>query len=921
MEELLKLHALENVWSSPTQDYQYMFKPQRLGSSSGNIYTVTVHRTSYTLPNSENVYFFVEGGSRKFSYKTNITAKPFGVWDLGPLPPWLVNLPERKEVWYPISELMNQRNLDVWLYKKSGIRIPSCLGYIQRIRDNSFLLAVELSNNYTWDLNDPEQDLNIRFYSNAFFESERFLQGGYDSSLGLDYLGGYYPGDLNQTMIANWLSTRIGIQQAGSSTEDSKGRVLVFINGVLTDPVNSVNSVPVNSYVELLFDRAIYRMKKISISELPGFVSDLDSKTKRAIVPWFKNREENIEFLDDVEFFIGRGNKAVYYHRNVSDAVRQLTNETYSLVEQYIESYITDNPWLHPSDPTFPLEVPHVYVYQRHSGWKRNLIWESHYIKEMVKLGKEDFIETLTGAQSNIPEWRAENLEAGENNVFQASREPADFTWETVFDAYGYNAVTSQITPVNNKAINQGDMGGMLFHETPVGFKDLSLLVFDRKGLFLGCRSGMGGSTLAFPADQNKPDTYFQHSKVITGKLTNNALASSFYGNNIVSNGIPINQQGFACYVCTLVGGVPNEEWRRVLEDENLWEISLDGLSIIWNTVNLTNANAYPAVRFNNHVIYNPSIVFQQVDDGVVQFSINNTVNKDGSAVNIVEHIPYGNLLVFLEDKLLIENIDYFVEWPRVVVTKAYSDKRVSLIMFGICNNDLESSTTREYGWSYRGVLSVDGRWHLRDDRNTIVSYGGAVIDPDLIKHYESYSHVTGFNSPSIHQTTVPYTVTDIVPYSVIDVVQAIEPLYTGYSTEAEYNISLDKDTRIEDYMTEHMDFVLPELPNVTSTFWKLYSPFISRIIAEMIDGRFDDLGPINEMSTQVMQLHVEPFIDLLDFDPIVRGVNLNNCRVLPHCENNPVPVTLDQYMFIKRLVDVYLQGKINLSTLLLIEE
>lgn len=920
MQDLLKNHASQNVWSSPTQDYQYIFKPPRIGPPSGNIFTVTIHRSQYILPNSTNVYFYSSGNNRHFTFRLGPAPRPYAVFDLGPLPPWLVNLPERKGIWYHIPNLMMTRNMDIWLYKKSGVRIPSNLGYIQRIRDNGFLLAVELTSNFSWDLNNEEEELSVRFYSNAFFESTRFLAGGYDSQLGLDYVGGHYPTEISQGSLNQWIASRIAIQNA--SPTDSKGGLYAFADGKLIWPLNSAASLPLNSYIEIVFDRSLFRTVKLNIDDLPGFMSDLDTKGKRALIPWLNEKEINIKYFDDLDFYIGRGNRAVYYHRNEIDAVRQLTNETYTIPEQHIEGYMLDNPWLNPDDPTYPGELAYILIRFRHSGWQRPLVWEHMHLREFVKLGKENFIEALTGSQSNVPQWRAEYIENSKYNLIQSSVSTNDFTWEDVFEAYGYNAVTKQISPTDISGMNNGDSSSnVIYYQIPPGYKDATLLTFDRVGNFLGCRPGTGSSVVSYPVIPGRPDTLHQHGKIIAGKLELNALKSSFYGNLIVNNGIPIASQGFRCYICNLDNGIPDDDWRQVGEDEGYWEVSTDGMSIQWNSVNLANANAYPAVRFNNFVIYKDSVPFTNLQDGALVFSINNNVIKDGTAASIVEHIPYASLMVIVEDKLLVENIDYFVEWPQVVVSKKYTNKNVKLVMYGLPNDDLSRPTQREFGWSYHGVLSADSRWHLRDDRNTIISYGGNVIHPSLIKAYENYWEVSGFKNPNSHMASVPYELTNVVPYSVIDVVHSIEPMYPGYDTVEEYNKSKEIDTAIEEYMTEHKEFVVPTAPNVTSEFWKLYSPFISRIIGEMLDGRFTDLGPMNEMPTGVLQALVSDFIWLLEYDPILRGVDLSNCTVLPHCYDNPVGLELNQYMFIKRLVDIYLDGKINLSPMLVVEE
>lgn len=895
---VLRDHALKNVWCTPNQDRQYIIKPARIGPAYGNIGSVVVHNVSQPLPD------FAAGIKRYYT-----------VFDIGPLAAWQLNMPTQKDKWFNVGDLMNTRNLDVWLYKKSGIRIPSGLAWIRRTQNGSYIIAVEMSRFFQWDLNDEDEELYVRFYSNSFFESSRFMSGGYNNQYGVEYIHGQLGSTLSVAQLQSWLMPRVSIQQA--SQDNAMGGLYGFSDGKLVWPLTSPNRFPVGSYVELVFDRSIRATRQISLEDMESFISTMDNKDKFIVMPWVSNKETNIEFYDDIDFYLCRGNRGVYIHRNELDCIRQLTNASYSLGHQHVNGFIADNPWLDENDLTFPGEKPFVLVRMRHSGWRRSLVSEHMHLNELIKLGEEGVTNALLGSLSNIPVWRAEYIEASKYNEIQTALTANEVTEEEAYDAYRYDSATRMILPTDLKGSNNGVVGSVnIYFETPNTFKNVSALIFDSAGNLINVMGCEGGGTISSPIISGDTKTLTQHAKLIEGRLCPDALTTTIYDTLEVTNEIPVREQGFRCYMCTRVGGLPDNDWRVVEESEGYWTVSGDGLSIIWDPVAVSNANGYPAVRFSDSVVYTETVQFQSEEDGVMTFDVAHDVYVDGDVQFQVEAIPYGTLMVFAKDSsgynLLVEGIDYYVQWPTVVVVKKYTEKTVSTLCYGLCDDDMSRSTVREFGYSYRGIMSADNRWHVRDNKNVIITLGGKVIPPESIKAFENYWETN----------IVPYSNVDVKPFAVIDVVQTIEPvLGQSYDTLTQRKESLDRVALIEDYMTQYMEYDVPTAPNTTSVFWVLYSPFISRIINEMIAGRFSDLPPINEMATIDIQTRVADFVWLLDFDPINNGADFSNAVVVPHNYNDPVGVTLNQYMFIKRLVDMYLGGQINLSAFLTVEE
>lgn len=899
MSNLLRDHALKNVWCTPQQDNQYIIKPVRIGPAHGNIGTVTVHNVSHTLPNS-----------------TQVPLKRYAVFDIGPLAPWLVNFPLTMHKWYSVDELMNTRNIDIWLYKKTGFRIPSGLGYIKRAADNGYILAVEHTGFFSWDLEQPDEQLYIRVYSNAFFRTTRFRDGGYTSTppqyLGVEYIHGKVGTTITTSALQSFIVSRLAVQQA--SMTDAKGGLYAFADGELIWPLQGSQSFTAGQYAEVVWDMSIYRSKQIFLEDMPQFTSTVDGKAKYIVLPWLDSTEDNIEYHDDVDFYLCRGNRGVYMHRNAVDAVRQLTNASYSVPVDHVAAYVTDNPWLDVNDPRFPAtSKPYILMRFRKSGYERTVVEENSYLKELIKLGETEVMSALTGNAATVPEWRAENIEADAYNQIMSAWTPDVVTNDLAYEAYGYNQSAKMLLPVDLTASNNGSTTGPLFFEPPPQFDDVTAVMFDQNGGLLRVRGSSGGATMQSAVAAGKPEQRVQHAKLIKGKLGTNALNSSFYDMLTVSNGKPVREQGFRCYMCTrLAGDVPDNDWRVVEENEGIWSVSADGLSIEWDEAAVTSFTGYTAVRFGNHVVYSQSLAFQDEEDGVITFETSTMCTVAGASETVVEYIPYAMMLVFSEGKLLVEGIDYYVDWPRVVVVRKYQAKNVSLILAGLCNDDLTRDTVSEAGFTYRSILSADANWHIRNDRNVIVNVGGNVVRPETVQGFESYWEV----DPPYLQLGQAY------PYSVIDVVQQVEPVIgITHDTVNDRAVSTELRGRVEAFMTDHMDYEVPTDPNVTIEKWKLYSPLISRVINEMLAGRLSIDKSMDEMSTQEVQDLVDTWIWMKDFDPITNNYDSENAVVLAHNYDTQQGVTLNQYMFVKRLIDLYFNGEINLSTALFIEE
>lgn len=918
---LLKQYALSYFWSTPNQDRQFILKPARLSQETGVSFSITVRNQEVMLPDS------IVSAADRLGQQFGDRKRLYAVFDLSLALPLSTNLPFQRDTWFRVSELMNTRNLDIMFYTRTGKRIPSGLGYLRRHTDGGYLLAIEMNRNLTWNFFDEVNTLYVRFYSNAFFFTTRFtLDSNYDSETGIDYRYGMQSStgllahDITRAQFITWLGPRIVRSQ--DATLNAYGRVSVFSNGYLCPDVTAANGTPANTFVEAVYDRAVFAEKRLLLRDLPAFHSDLDNKDKYIVMPWAEDEPSTIQFYDDVDMYLCRNGKGVYVHRNAlnpvsawtenpADAIRQLTNNSFAISKDYIEAFIVDNPWL--DDTGDSANPAYLLVKLKHSGYNRPLVNEKYRLQELNKLGPNGVITAMNGSQSTEPDWRATSIEQSDYNRAMAKLYASDVTDQLAYSALGYVGATALIMPTDLNGSNTVTQTiSNVYFEVPNQYKDVSLLVFDQPGYLMRVISGTGGRSLASAPVAGDAATYQQHAKVIQGKLDLDATQTSFYGMDIVSNGSSVNDQGFACYVCTKdENGKPLNDWEYVPPGSNLWQVSEDGLSVEWNTQALAQSNAYTAVRFNNRVVYTKQVTFPAVADGILTFDVSHTCQVEGSPAYQVEYIPYGTFLVFYQENgkwiLLVEGIDYYLTWPRIVVVKKFTGKLIRTVAYGLCNADMGQDTVQETGFSFRGVLSANDVWNVRDNTNTIIANHGRVIPSDQVVAFENYWRLMD----------QPYTQDqNVYPYAVIDVVQPMERVFgSDYNTLEGRAASLADMRGIQQYLSMHMDFQPPDMQNVSKIQYVLYSPFISRVINEMLTGTFPTVPPVDSLSTGQIQQLTSAYNWLIDFDPIRKNYDKENCILVPHCFDTPVALTLNQYMLVKRMINIYFNNQINLST------
>jgi hypothetical protein len=298
-------------------------------------------------------------------------------------------------------------------------------------------------------------------------------------------------------------------------------------------------------------------------------------------------------------------------------------------------------------------------------------------------------------------------------------------------------------------------------------------------------------------------------------------------------------------------------------------------------------------------------------NSGHIVFNITNEQNNNGYYIEDVMQVPMGELDIFLNGHYLIENLDYYLNFPTVtVVTKEHYignpliDSQKILIRFtGLCDSNLKLTQPGEIGFVRNNVISNNNKYNIRDDKVNSIYINGCLYTKDELN----------FNEKNPNFELISYK--NGQPYIVKDTVVPIKNI-TKQDTYIYRDKSLVVDKAISDYLTIKLPEVDPTILNPILKYYNLYSPFISKIIVDMKTNVFNE--PIIKTiygDSDIMDL-IQPYMYLLLVDPtyVDNGIDTNYVIVHPHYFNSVIGIDTFSYVFLQRVIKLCCQNLINLS-------
>ncbi len=857
MSDYLTEHARKNVWCAPDMDRQVIFNAKRITAPKGETVYIDAMWERFPLPNR---------------------TQRFHVIQIGHYHPLLIGLCPQRRVWYKLSDAMMRLNLMADVYLTNGLQLPRTETWVMYTEDRAVLVAV---------VDQPSiaslrtQDIFLRLYTNTFFSSPR----SDDFNHRIEVAGRRF------TTVADALLFQ---QDYINHRNLTRGLTSLYINGEFRLTFLPQNLKPGDT-MEYVYDSTIKQVLEFDINGLRAFDSLLDLKRKYLLTHnGAQAGGEMIDYRDDIDVYFVRKStqgsqqqrRGVYYHRNQDDSLRMVTHRDYAIAIPYLQSYVDDHPELgNLSQMTVRLHI-------RHSGFARPLVNEHHRIRELYKLPYAARVNAMHGSESTVDVWKVANLE---NSMYPKLMDwpTPTFTRLDVESAYGYNAIAKLTgdSPLKVQTVS-GQKEVILPDALRYG---ATMFEYNAMGELLGFYYYAAGAVY---------HPYNPSCTLVEGKVGKGGYKiSTVFGAPAAIN--PNREYRF--YIAPITSqGVRHELWQDVTGDISKYAI-VNG-QVVW----FVDQNFWAtAIKSDDEFLaYNLDM---SPIDGLLKFSVDGAaVYPSGSAQGIM-FIPVGKLAIWLNKRLLVENLDYFVKWPEIViVNKEYLvpglKQRVTVVGSDFCNSDMTRQVPKDVGYVRYGVLSKNNRYNLRDDRVMRIAVRGCVLHRDSLRFSE--------NDPNVYLDEA----LNGSPYIVDDIIVPIRPLDSG-DPQAYRDRSAVVDTAIEDYLTLKLPEPVVPTPNMIPNKYWLYSPFASVVMHHLLNGfiSLDDFK--GQYSDRDVELALVDYTYLLDYEPTRRDLDPDLISIHPHNQRTPVVLNIYQRNFLARAVRVYLDDKVDLSQFIEVDQ
>lgn len=859
----LQDHARKNVWCSPNQDKQGIFKPNRLTDINGAWMDFRVMWVRHKLPDSRS---------------------RFHVYQIGQIHPLLMGLDDGvKNVWIKLSDACNTRNLMANVYTVKGLQIHRSQVWYKVTTEKDLIFAIRIPEYDRIPIDLWQEDIFIRLYSNAFFQSPRANLADHRM-----YVEGTQAVTNNDILAMQAKVT--------SYRNKSVGYVTCFVNGRSSDNID-LTTARAGDYIEFVYDGSISRVVTFDAQSLPQFESDLDNIYKYLL--HYPGNTDVIEYMDDVDlYFVRPGTDSrftgLYYNKNNPNAMRMVTHKDYSIPVSYLEAYLEAN-------PSFgSIAGMKLVMTIRDSGYDRPLTYENSRIKDLYKLEDDELLQAMIGVNSTVDVWKAVNLENSAYSKVMSVQRWQDITTKDVQEAYGYNAISVLVADTPQRAVFQSNAKRI---EIPAGLAtECTVYEYDANGVLLGYYQHSSGT--AYVCVNSNADL----CEVISG-FGDIGLGSYW---NVQTHPIDMNQS-YRFYRCGVSNGVVDNVWTDVTGTQ-LYSV-INGV-VTWY---VDRNQYYTLVRSNKkHIAY--TLDYMAVD-GLITFSLREW-REDMQAYRVMA-VPMGEFDVFLNGKSLIENLDYIVDFPRITINnKEYLDdpdnkvQKITVRLTNFCKPDLTRPNVPDVGFVQYGVLSFNNRFDIREDHVNRVVVDGALYRYDEL-HYGEEDFTIGVADA---RNGSPYAIRDIV-VPMNDYLQRDSEMVDPTFALREKSLAIDK--AISDYMSLKITEKHPTQPSAIPALYQVVSPFFNRIVHDLNSGALWDTKFTEQYGDDFVQQICQHYEYLLAWDPVTDN-RLPDPRFVvihPHNANHYVDMGVYQYKFLTRVAKIYGSNRISLSGSIRVEQ
>ncbi len=857
-------YAYKNIWCNPKQDNSLVFTPKRITNRLGVLNRFKILNRELKTPTIGVKYHIFQIGQ--------INPETIGLIPKSPI--WKI------EEWVKFSDSINSLNLIVNIYNVYGVELPKFKCYYMLTAEKDLIIAIEENNKINVDYYNDQ--FYLRLYSNAYFQSSR-------SNSPDEFI--HYEGKviLNTGEITDFINLY-------NTYNNLTGFVFCYRNGMTVDMLDNF-TMHVGDVVEFIYDSSIKRVVTFTVKDLESFHSTLDNKYKY-LLHYNDGLNDTIDYQNDVDIHIfgysfTNRYEGCYYHRNSVDAHRMVTHRDYSIPVDYFTFLAEKIKMIIPSHPS-NFQNYKVRVAIRDAGYYRPLVFDNNRIFELYKLNDDLALQAMVGTNSNVDEWKADNLEnSAYCKVMRLDYHDVDLL--SVQNALGYNAISRIVGNTPNKTLSQGDSQITTLN---INLQTRSTVYeYDSNGNLLGYYYHDTGS------DYVAVDNNTRLVEVISGK--GSYKPNVVYGIDNLS--VP-SYDNYRVYKCHF-----NEEDNL----DNIWEDITDSneYTVTDNVLSYIGSDSSYYLMIRNDGDFLAYDIELDNLSGTFFFTLSEMADRDlgDGDLEYPLPIPLGELDIFLNGKSLIRGLDYIIDFPKVyIINKKHlvqpslsNAQHIHVRFTGFCTSDLELDPIEDYGFIQHGFLSNNNRFDIRDDKVLRITIDGKLRHRDDVLFSEEHDGISVSNP------------INGLPYQIKDIVVPLKGL-TNENTYSLRDKSIVIDNKISDYLT--IKLPQPERNAVSSISerYALYSPFFSRILNELLNSTLvvdESIFMENLSDNKIIEICSE-FEPILKFDPINPINNIDNRYVLIHPNISGSMVSLDvyKYNFLMKVVKLYGNNLIELS-------
>lgn len=856
MYDYLVDHAIQTVWCNPAQDRQFIVAPQRITPPVGHLNRTTILGRDLMLPTRNDRYH---------------------VFQIGHLFPIVLGLMPRtpvwtRERWIRLSAACTRHTMMANVYTDAGIQLPRHEVYYLASQEKNLILAVKENANIP--INYRADTIYLRVYTNAYYQTMAS-----DTAVDLIEIDG-------RTIVSR--SELLNIQQHVLRLQSRHGHVRSYCNGFQI-PLLSPVHVEIGDTVEWVYDASVKRVVSLQIEDCPLFHSSLDDQRKYLIhYPW--TGREVIDYHDDVDLAVwskATPERAVYYHRNLALACRMVTHRDYSIPVSHLKHFsdVLQRSLTTPIDP----RSLWIELTIRRSGYDRPLTYEASRLHELYRLPDEEILAAMTGTHATVEFWTADHLESNAYTRLMRSGFK-DITRALVQDAYGYHALSVLLgqTPAYTEPYSDKQRIHL-----PYGLTDHSTgYEYDAQGRYLRHHRHVGGSTYLAA----HPDTRL--IEMVHGHGSDRPYL--VFGEDHLP--VPEHDQYRVFYCHTTPEGY-DEAWVDITDTE-YYRVE-DGI-LHWNGLDYRQ---FIMLRTESEFLaYDVNII---PTDGVLRFTLSEYEDRGAGYEHYTLPVPLGELDLFMNGYSLIEDIDYVVQHPDVVITnKKYltarpgtTVQRIHVRYRGFAPSNLARDVHQDTGYVIHGTLSRNHTYDVREDRVLRILVDGRL-------HHREQLHFS--EEDGTLRITDPLNGS---PYSIRDLMVPMRQLING-TTNAIRAVSWEQDGIISDYLTPKLPDPDKPAPSAIPQRYPLYSPFISKILFDLYTRHYFHDAPLDPISDQMVVDRCQPYEEWLRFDPIRQSSRIDTkfVEIHPHHHDRTIELGFLEYRFLRRVIELYCPGQVSLS-------